>query len=407
MLPAQSRPLRHLAVAIFSSMGFTSCMGSEVASHNLDQLLREDGGFRYSGTLKGEFEYHLSQMVDGPWLKTGLMDEDPEPIDNPTEVTLDHLLVLAESDAGAENPLVAATQVRQFARYSLLCPSDLARERCFLELGQHARRLQVERPQLEFPEPASPEQLADSLAELVRLHRLFVEGQPVGEEPIDLAAAYAHACDACAALPLDMRGGWRLLKLLTVLEANAPSDSPGQVPMRGLSLKLQHHLVSMCLTLGVNDPSPRARAAAWGACHTAYGSPFLAEALVALVMPARDRNGRATRTQRYGLLAQTAADEEVYLTVFDAVRSHGLPKDLPGTDPEQLRMSQLFILVQVAHDFSGYSERARFGAMQTLNAIAGAGARGLRKEEWEAWWEAASASLSDSADSLPTDGQSR
>jgi hypothetical protein len=384
---------RPAAVLALACTGLFGCKGPEVASHNLDQILRPEGGFHYQGNLRGEFEYHLSQMVDNSMFTTGLTNEDPDVLENPTELSLDHLLRLAATKAGPALPLVAATQVRQFARYALLCPSDLARERCFLELAGHGQRLGIEGPLLDIPAPAEPEQVADALGQVVRLHRISVDGLENDSEGVGLAEAYSAACESCAALPLDIHGGWRLLDLVTQIEAVTPPGSPGSGPLRSLSLDLQRHLVALCLTLGADDPSARARAAAWGACHAVYGAPFLAEALVSLVMPALNQEGQQARTQRFGLSAQKARAEEVFLTVFELVRAHGLPSDLPAFDPELLRMSQLFVLVQVAHDFSGYGDRSRISAMQTLGVVVGQDGRGLRKEEWEEWWDAATAAL--------------
>jgi hypothetical protein len=84
-------------------------------------------------------------------------------------------------------------------------------------------------------------------------------------------------------------------------------------------------------------------------------------------------------------------DEPVFLKVFELVRAHGLPSDLPGADADALRGSQLFVLLQVAHDFSGYGERSRTSAMQALGVVTGDEKIGLRKEAWEEWWVAEAA----------------
>jgi hypothetical protein len=366
--------------------GVVGCSGPEAASYNLDQLLRPDGGFHYVASMQGDFEYHLGQMVDNDWLKTGASLAGPEPIESPTELTLEHLLTLAESEAGATTPWISAIQVRQFARYAMVCPSELARERCFIELADHARRLGVEGPRTSPPTPATPEEVGSALAALVGVHRVATVGEGPGSVDVDLKAAYAEACAGCLELNLDIHGGWRLLDLVTRLEARTPSDSPGLPDLRSLSVEIQRHLLSLSLTHGLHDPSPLARAAAWGAGHEAFGAPFLAEALVSLVMPSQTREGRVAQTQRFALRAQPGGDEAVFLKVFELVRSHGLPSDLPGADPQALRNSQLFVLLQIAHDFSAYGDRARTSAMQTLGAVTGVDHIGLRKEGWEEWW---------------------
>ena len=382
-----SLPLR-LAGWLIGGTTLTGCAGPEVASHNLDQLLRPDGGFHYVAAIQGNLEYHLDQMVGNDWLKTAASTEGPEPIESPTELTMEYLLALAEADSHPARPWIGATQVRQFARYALLCPSELARERCFIELAAHAERLGVEAPIAIAPNPATPDQVGTALTELVRLHRITAEN---GSVPVELQAAYADACAACLKLNLDIHGGWRLLDLVTRLVEHTPQASPGLAELRGLSLALQRHLLSLSLTYGISDPSPLARAAAWGACHAAYGAPFLAEALLSLVMPALTREGQVARTQRHGIPAQQAVDEPVFLKVFELVRGHGLPSDLPGTDADALRGSQLFVLLQVAHDFSAYGERSRTSAMQTLGVVTGDEKIGLRKEAWEEWWVAEAA----------------
>jgi len=378
-------PLRLFGFMLFGG-GVVGCSGPEAASYNLDQLLRPDGGFHYVAAMQGDFEYYVGQMVGNDWLKTAASADGPEPIESPTELTIEHLLALAGSDAGPSTPWISAIQVRQFARYAMGCPSELARERCFIELAGHARRLGVEGPRAAPPTPATPEQVGQALAALVRAHRLGSEGEGAGSADVDLKAAYAQACAGCLELNLDIHGGWRLLDLVTRLEVRTPSDSPGRPDLRSLSLDLQRQLLSLSLTHGLNDPSPLARAAAWGAGHEAFGAPFLAEGLVSLVMPAQTREGQIAQTQHFALRAQPGGDEAVFLKVFELVRSHGLPSDLPGTDSQALRNSQLFVLLQVAHDFSAYGDRARSSAMQTLGVVTGVDQIGLRKEGWEEWW---------------------
>jgi hypothetical protein len=381
-------PSQRLSGFMLACATLVGCAGPEAASYNLDQLLRPDGGFRYSAALQGDFEYYVGRMVGNDWLKTASSLEGPEPIESPTELTMEHLLVLAESDASPAQPWIAAIQVRQFARYAMVCPSELARERCFIELAGHAKRLGVEGPIRTPPAPATPKQVGEALAELVRVHRIATEGGGPGSEPGDLQAAYAEACAGCLKLPLDIHGGWRLLDLVTQLEVRTPPGSAGLPELRGLSLSIQRHLLSLSLTQGLNDPSPLARAAAWEVGHAAYGAPFLAEALVSLVMPARTREGQVAQTQRFGLKAQPGADEKVFLKVFELVRLHGLPSDFSVANPQALRNSQLFVLLQIAHDFSAYGERARTSAMQTLGVVTGDEDLGLRKEAWEDWWAA-------------------
>ena len=104
------------------------------------------------------------------------------------------------------------------------------------------------------------------------------------------------------------------------------------------------------------------------------------------MMPAQTREGQVSETRQFGLRAQPGGDMAVFLKVFELVRMHGLPSELPGTNFQDLRNSQLFILLQVAHDFSAYGDRARNSAMQTLGVVTGVEQIGLRKEGWEEWW---------------------
>ena len=366
--------------------GLVSCSGPEVASHNLDQLLRADGGFHYVASIQGSFEYHVGQMIGNDWIKTASSLEDPEPIESPTDLTMEHLLVLAEAVPNPSRPGIAAMQVRQFARYALLCPSVLARERCFIELAAHAERLELEGPRFPPSNPATAKQVGEALAELVHVHRIAEEGGNLGPDSLGLESAYATATKGCSDLSLDIHGGWRVLDLVTKLKSHTAPGSPGLVALQNLSLALQRHLVSLALTQGLGDPSPLARSEAWAACATAYGEPFLAEALVSLVMPALNREGDVARTQVFGLHAQHGRDEPVFLKVLELVRLNGLPMDLPGADTQALRDSQLFVLLQITHDFSAYGERSRTSAMQALAAATGNDGPGLRKESWEDWW---------------------
>jgi hypothetical protein len=378
-------PLR-LSFLALGGATLLGCSGPEVASYNLDQLLRPDGGFHYVGAIQGDMEYYVGQLVGNDWIQTAASLEDPEPIENPTDLTIEHLLGLAEANQSPSKPWIAAIQVRQFARYALLCPSELARERCFIELASHAERLKLEGPLAPPANPATPQEVGVALAELVRVHRIGEEGGGVGPGSAELSAAYAMACQACLDLSLDIHGGWRTLDLVTKLETHTPPDSSASGELRNLSISLQRYLVSLALTQGVDDPSALARAEAWEACAATYGGPFLAEALVSLVMPALTREGKRARTPRFGPPAQHGRDEPVFLKVFELVRLHGLPSDLPGADSQALRDSQLFVLLQITHDFSAYGERSRTSAMQALAAVTGEEELGLRKEAWEEWW---------------------
>ncbi len=399
-----------LCLGGIAGLGLVGCSSPGAASQNLDGALRPGGGFAYTSRRVGALEYNLQGLIGESWLRVGAEDgeEGPDPIENPTTDTLGFLVELA--DAESDDPLLLATQVRQFARYAVACPSALARERALLELGSHAKRLGVESPATLVDHPASAEEVGDQLARVIAAWRGILDQPPRSESEGDSTAvaleqALADACAQCAVLDFDVSGGWRLVQGVSAMAAQSSRTGRAHEPVRSLELQLQRRLVSLALAHGVRDRSPIARAAAFRSAHAAYGASFLGEALVSLVMPDRDERGSRNLTRAFGLGAQSGVvDEQVFLTVFDLVRRHGLPAAESTEDEQRLKASQLFVLVQVAHDFSAYGERARISAMQTLGVVSGADVCALRKEEWESWWSAWVAEASGSTRTDPAAG---
>ena len=367
----------------------TGCKFAGAATYNLDELLNADNSLRYMASQQTGTQWFLGNLVDSDWLTEDSIlnpDKKPKPIPNPSKLVLKNLLTLREGALSSDDHWLHAEQVRQFARYAAYCPSRLARERCYLELGVHALRLSLRDPIAEPERAANAPELEEAIADLAHaLDSMVKAGRRVDATT---RRDFEAACELLGDLELDIEGGWRLLKVIAAFgQVNRVPESE-LTPLFELSEAVQRHLVALALGRGRLDADPLVRAAAWRANHAAFGAAFLNEALAALILTSRGPDGRAVVTETFRLEGESSGDDEVFLAVMELVREEGLPL-VPGLSPAQradLRFRQLFALVQITHDFEAFGERSRSAAMRALAKVSGSDLTSLRKEDWEAWW---------------------
>ena len=83
-----------LALRTIAALGLLlagSCRTADVASANLDQLMREDNSFRYSGKIQSGVDYLLRSVIDPSWFSEGsiLNSDAEEPLPNPSPPVFD------------------------------------------------------------------------------------------------------------------------------------------------------------------------------------------------------------------------------------------------------------------------------------------------------------------------------
>jgi hypothetical protein len=387
--PATMPRARLIPVLVPLLVTLLGCRSAEIASVNLDELMTDEHRFRYSAQIRTGFSSYLEAIIDPSWFEDDslLAGGKEKPIPNPTQVCLANLLDLRKEGVGLSGPFLEAEQVRQFARYAVFCPSNLGRERAFLELAAHAQRLEIEEVELAPGQAANAPELTEGLRGLREV--LVRLAGAHGQEDETTRRDFAAACELLGKLELDVEGGRRLLHLIAAF-GQLPSLEDEQLgPLLELSTGVQRRVTALALARGRYDPDGRVRAAAYRANYAAYGPAFLEEALRALLPPTFTEQGRVKVTEGFRLLPERGEQEDVFLTVFELLRANGLPS-IPGSLPSVAigrRLLQLHVLMQVAHDFSAYPDRVRAEAMATLNDVSGADITSLREEDWGRWWK--------------------
>jgi len=377
------------ALVCASLLASSGCRFAGAATYNLDELLDSDNSFRYLAHQQTGTQWLLGGLVHSNWLSDDSLlnpDKKAKPIPNPSKLALRHLLTLRDGALSPDDHWLHAEQVRQFTRYAAFCPSRLARERCYLELGVHALRLQLGAP---IPEPeraANAPELEEAIADLARALNSMVSGG----RRVDATTRrdFEAACELNGRLELDIEGGWRLLKVIASFGQVSRVPESELAPLFELGETVQRHLVALALSHGCSDADLLVRAAAWRANHAAFGAAFLHEAFAALVMNRPTPGRRPLVTPTFRLSGDWQGDDPVFLAVMDLVRREGLPL-VPGLSPGQradLRFRQLYGLLQITYLTEAYGERSRSAAMLTLAKVSGSDLTSLRKEDWDAWW---------------------
>lgn len=366
-----------------------SCRSAELASANLDELMTPTHTFRYSGRVRTGFDYLLESVIDPDWLNEDSLASRNrvKPIKNPTKLALANLLALRKDSFGMRGTFLDAERVRQYVRYAAFCPSALCRERAFLEMAPHARRLGAE-------EVVTPQQPANEVEVLEGLRGLrgvlVVLATNRGRLDETTRQDFEAACQVLQGLELDLEGGRRLLRIIAAFGQLPGLEVEELGPLVVLSESVQRRVISLALTEGRYDSSGLVRAAALRANHAAFGDAFLDEALIALASRVRTNDeGRLLTTGRFRLVPEGGREIEPYVAVFELLQARGLPP-VSGKPSERIdrRLKQLQALMQITHDFSTYPDRTRVLAMQTLSHVSPAGLDSLREEDWAQWWSA-------------------
>ncbi|MCH2104760.1 MAG: hypothetical protein MK297_12230 [Planctomycetes bacterium] len=332
----------HLVPAVPDPLNFP-----EAKARNLDELHAENGSYRYSANLLGDFGYLIESVTGRD--RSGAVS--PKTISNPAAETLANLvdLMATDPDSGVAGDL----QVQWCARLCVSDPSALVRERAALGLGEVGKWVGVERLR---PAPpgvtyATPEEIGLALEGILRGLRLEREGEDNGE-------ALAEACKAALGLDYSLEGAWRLLSVNGELRAQA-SGSGAQAELMDLAKHLRVVLVEDGLRSALGDPSDLVRAAGVRATVSLFGS----EAVT-------------------GYLSQPMPgwSDTVILGLVDIVAQKGLPGEDPASGPNAKCVATL-----VSWAIEHADPRVRARAMLALQRVAPDGPASLREEDWRAW----------------------
>jgi hypothetical protein len=366
------------------------CRTGETASHNLDVVLSSEDRLRYVGDIQSAMEALLADFVDPSMLEEGswLAGGGEEAIKDPTDVAIENLLQLADTDDGPPR-WREAEEVRHFARYAVACPAGLARERALIEIAPHGVRLGLTEPYEPPARPANAEELRVRISGLVDGARgLLVARSGAGDTAL---TDFEAACQVLAAAEIDLAGGRRALAAVSPFLRSGGLPERARDALVALSESLQRRLVGEALAHGLRDPLPYVRAAALRANTEVFGDSFLVEA--ALVVGARpaqellpDGHGRAF--QRFGLVSDEVDVGEARVEVFRLLIERGVPGPAAGTDAQSLalRFGLLVTLMQVATRFDLFESETRTHAMLALDAVSGARLGSIREEVWDTWW---------------------
>ncbi|MEL6904955.1 MAG: hypothetical protein AAFP22_06090, partial [Planctomycetota bacterium] len=273
------------AAALCAALGLLAgCRTTRVAVQNLDAVLSSTDGFRYQGRTTTPLRDLVESGLGVIALPFGGREDDDglQPIPNPTKLSVDELIRLADSTQGGrawrENE-----SVRVFARFAVGAPAQLARERALLELVPHARRLGIDAlpPLDEDAVSANAPELLEALDGLVDAARarLSESGAATGTQKADFDAAVGVLERA----ELDVAGGTRLLRALGPFLRASRLPADARERLEELSTAVQQRLVARALRRGLSDRSALARAAAYRASIELFGDAFAVEAVFACV----------------------------------------------------------------------------------------------------------------------------
>ncbi|MEE2940614.1 MAG: hypothetical protein VX460_09550, partial [Planctomycetota bacterium] len=256
------------------------CRTTSVATQNLDAVLGSNDQLRYRGDTTTVFKDVFSSIIEQATLGAGGTSEEAtlDPIENPTRLGLENLILLARSEQGPEE-WRWNEQVRALTRYARFAPSQLLRERALLELGVHGRRLEVPARFVASERPATAADLAGALNVLVDATRSLLEDRSSAAAREGFDEALARFAD----LEYDIQGGARILRAVGPFLRASAIPAEQQERLRELSIDVQRRCVREAIQAGLFDPSPVARAAAMRSGIEALGEPFLVECALALV----------------------------------------------------------------------------------------------------------------------------
>ncbi len=368
------------ALALLCGASTSSCAFVEATTHNLDELHAGDGRHKRSGNIQTPYAYIVSTGLKSLLRSVGSKNQVEQPtsaIEDPTETCVDELNRLAHFDA--HDPRTAAQQTVYFAWLARFDPWNLSREIAVRQLGKAGVRLALAAHPEPAPvgAPASVDQVRDGVRQLVEA------ATPLVRDGDDSARAqFDAACAALGELVLDVEGGSRVLRAVSIIEAATNASDARFAALRELSLKLQRRCVVLALPEALVDAAPtehigsnpgwehpRVRAAAVEACVRVWGEPKLAELLTQLAN------------------AERRPDDAPTIALMRAVAQRGLPT-LPATIPERERADLVTKWTRsiVAVACESKEGQVRVAAMEALGRISGHGRASLREEDWQQWW---------------------
>ena len=360
--------------AVWILLALGACRLPQVTTANLDALHDEQGRHQYVAAMLTPTRYVLNRML--PFgLEAG--DEGLPPgaknkkFDDPGQACLRRLLILADYDR--KGPALDASRVRHSSWISSRDPSQLSRERAFLQLGKEAVRLQLESPERPPDVTVPHSELAAALVDVVdALRPVLTHG---ARTPEDAQGALASACERVRTMAVDLEGGCRALRTVERLSWGRSGDEPELAPFWEMNRSLQEQLVRRALSPFKADPSEVVRAAAIHANWSAFGEAFLLFLL--------DDIGR-----RFSAGERLQFERLDLIQLLELVEDNGLPgsPNLNAAQAAQLRRDQLGILMTLAVQVAEFDAHVRAAAMRALGSVSGAGFKSLRLEDWTAWW---------------------
>lgn len=194
-------------------------------------------------------------MLRGLPLDLDVAEPELRRIDDPYELTLEHLIAL--SDVSFADREARAIAISNMAWYAGVDPFVLARERAVVGLGRLGRELGLERLAAPPAEAATPDDVVGELSDLVAAIGAAQAGRVGWPEALEAAA------DGLAAKRYDIEGGKIVLEVLARLipTAGAEDLAPWR-PFWELVDGLERRLVAMSLDEAHRDPHPVVLAAA-------------------------------------------------------------------------------------------------------------------------------------------------
>lgn len=380
----RGRPPAPLPVLVLG-LGLCACRAFGASSANLDVLHGEGARHKHTAPLVSPFKYSMGNVFGGGLFRpdSPLLAVKVVAIQDAATVCLENMLGLAADEP--RNAAEEATVVRHYAYLAIDDPWSLTRERALIELGYAGERLELEAPITEPELAANAPELSEAIAGLVAVTEPLLGGRGSPTAHADFTAA----CGVIESLDLDVDGGRRLLKAIAGLSERVGRSYSIEALDR-LNRHVQRQMVGLALTHGLHDPNGRARAAAYEANWRVFGAPFLREAIHALDVNPPGEDAPATRFDLAKEWRSYPGQEDVFVTVLELVREHGLPLDA-GLGPLRSMMQRLAFLrtmCQITVAYTVHGDRSRTGAMRALGAVSGSGLHSLRMEDWQRWWVA-------------------
>lgn len=386
-------------LAVGALMGFallgSSCRNVDAPVWNLRQLHDFDGSFQRQGALLSTWEFNLRASLGPAGQREGFFSDPPlDYIEDPLGSALENLLILSSYDR--DDPIIGALQIEWFSFLADKSPWFLERERCVIELGKHAKRLELSdgsvHQNLELP-LATPDDLRDILTQL------FEATDRVSRDPGPGATEQLiAACDAAREFQYDLDGSRRLLGQITstlrlgsrnlASTLGALAGGGGGVdadlePLQELSFHLQRMTVQLALILAVVDPHPLVKAAAVESIVRCFGPSQLCNFL--------DLLGNSQIPREDGTLPPPL-DPQFTLKILALAAEYGIP-ELPDvvqgvsvTERHRIEFKATVLQALIVHATTDPSSRIRVAAALALKTATGGALDTLREEDWYHWW---------------------